>query len=50
MDAFWDFVGSWTFILILVAVLFAIVIAVPLIIFFVFMREINKRKRSNTGD
>jgi hypothetical protein len=42
-------VGSWTFILILVAFLLAVVIAVPLIVFFVFIRETNKRKRSNSG-
>jgi hypothetical protein len=47
MDLFWDFVGSWTFIVMLVALLVAMILGPPLIIILFFIRAVDKHERSS---
>jgi hypothetical protein len=47
MDAFWEFVGSWTFILILVALLGFMIVAGPLAIILILIYGMRKQKRSD---
>ena len=47
MDAFGEFVGSWTFILILLALMVTIMIAGPLAIILILIRVASNKERSD---